>query len=69
MEKVEAIKRNEKEDPKKCCWQTFKHWLNTTNACGVKPKTWSVLLSKLREMEELKSIVDEIESDVLKLPL
>jgi len=69
MDDVEGIRTSQQDDSKKCCWQTFKDWLNTAKACGVEPKTWSVLLLKLREIVELESIFDEIESDVLKLPL
>ncbi|XP_065903549.1 uncharacterized protein [Dysidea avara] len=55
---VEAIKAQHNEDPRKCCWQLFQDWLWTDK--GVHPKTWSTLLDKLEQVEELKAVMDEI---------
>ena len=55
---VEAIKQNE-SDVKKCCQALFKDWLTTEH--GVKPKTWSTLLTHLKEVEELSAVVEAIE--------
>ena len=69
IDDVEAIKVKYQEDSNKCCWEMFKSWLNATNPCGIKPKTWSVLLSRLKKVEEITTIVAEIKSDVIKLEL
>ena len=36
-------------DPTKCCAKLLEDWLSTDN--GVKPKTWSKLLSILKEIK------------------
>jgi len=56
---VEAIKEKYREDPKKCCREVLKDWLSTAH--GVSPKTWSVLLNKLRGIELTKAAEDIVE--------
>ena len=55
---VKQISGKHKEDPKKCCQELFMDWLETSN--GVKPKIWQTLLDKLKEIEELHSITEDI---------
>lgn len=55
---VAAIEKECKRDPMVCCRHLFKNWLTTEN--GISPKTWETLLTKLREVEELVYIVDDI---------
>jgi len=45
-------------DPKKCCQELLKDWLSTSN--GVGPKTYSTLLDKLKEVEELIAVTNDI---------
>ena len=59
---VRHIRNKHKEIPKKCCKELFEDWLATDN--GVKPKIWQTLLDKLKEVDELHSITEDI-SDVL----
>lgn len=55
---VNAIKEKHNEDPKKCCRELFIDWLSTSH--GVGPKTWSTLLDKLKEVEDLSAATQEI---------
>ena len=61
---VDSIKTKYNDNPKKCCKELFKDWLSTGH--GVSPKTWSTLLDKLREVEDLATarneIMDELEN-------
>ena len=57
--------REKGHNPKKCCQKLFEDWLTTSN--GASPKTYSTLLSKLREVEELTEGIDEIVQKVSKL--
>lgn len=60
IQRVEAIKQ--KNDVKGCCRELFKDWLTTEH--GIKPKTWSTLLSQLREVEELTQATDKIKEEM-----
>ena len=53
------------EDPKKCCKKLLKDWLSTDH--GVAPKTWSTLIEKLKEIEELAAATNEIIIELKKL--
>ena len=53
--KVEAIEAKHKSDPKKCCQELIKHWMQTENS-----KTWETLLKQLNEVDELTAIGEEI---------
>ena len=55
---VEQICTKHKDNPIKCCKELFKNWLATDN--GAKPKIWQTLLDKLKEVENLHSITDDI---------
>ena len=61
--KKEIIER-QRGDPTKCCVELLEDWLSTDN--GVKPKTWSKLLSLLKEIRELKNVSLSIEQQLLK---
>ena len=60
---VKAIKTNN-ENPKKCCQELFVDWLSTDH--GVTPKTWSTLLEKLKEVEDLAAATNDIMKDLQK---
>ena len=53
------------EDPKKNCKKLFIDWLSTDH--GVAPKTWSTLIEKLKEIEELATATTEIVNELEKL--
>ena len=53
------------EDPKKCCKRLFIDWLSTDH--GVTPKTWSTLIEKLKEVDELATATNEIITELEKL--
>jgi len=58
IETVKAIMSKHKGDPKKCCRELLMDWLSTHH--GVSPKTWSVLLKNLKQVEELVKVTEEI---------
>ena len=55
---VEKISVKHKENPTKCCKELFKNWLATDK--GAKPKIWQTLLDKLKEIEELYGVTEDI---------
>ena len=61
---VKAIKAKCNDNPKKCCRELFIHWLSTYQ--GARPKTWSTLLDKLKEVEDLATATDEIMEELKK---
>ena len=61
---VNAIKTKHNEDPKKCCRDLLIDWLSTDH--GVAPKTWSTLIEKLKEVEDLAAATQEIINEFSK---
>ena len=61
---VQAIKRNH-QNVKGCCRELFEDWLMTEH--GIKPKTWSTLLSQLGEVDDLKCITEMIKEKLDQL--
>ena len=62
--KKNEIAVRQRDDPYKCCAELLEDWLSTDN--GVKPKTWSNLLTILKEIRELRSSCSSIEEQLLK---
>ena len=62
---VNAIKAKYNDNPKKCCKELFKDWLSTDHGTG--PKTWSTLLDKLKDIEDLAAANGEIMDEFKKL--
>ena len=62
---VQTIKTKNIENPKKCCQELFVDWLSTDR--GVGPKTWSTLLEKLKEVEDLTAAANKIMKELEKL--
>ena len=62
---VNAIKEKHHDNPKKCCRELFIDWLSTSH--GVSPKTWSTLLDKLKEVDDLSAAIKEIINEVDKI--
>ena len=61
---VEGIQAKHLNNVKKCCQEMFKIWLTTSH--GVKPKTWSTLLTQLKKVEELVAVTEVIEKRLMK---
>ena len=64
---VDGIQKKHQNDVKKCCQELFKIWLTTAH--GVKPKTWSTLITRLKKVEELMSATEVIENNLKDLIL
>ena len=64
---VERISTKHNGNPIKCCKELFKDWLATSN--GVKPKIWQTLLDKLKELQELNAVTEEITEKLIQKDL
>ena len=62
---VRTIKEKCNDNPKKCCRELFTDWLSTDH--GTSPKTWSTLLQKLNEIEDLAGAYSKIMDEFKKL--
>jgi len=62
--KKKEIDERQRGDPTKCCAELLEDWLSTGN--GVKPKTWSKLVSVLKEIKELRNASQTIEQELIK---
>ena len=62
---VNGIKEKYTANPRKCCKELFKDWLSTDH--GARPKTWSTLLDKLHDIDELAAAYNEIMDEFRKL--
>ena len=49
-------------DPVGCCEEVFREWLNSDH--GVQPKTWSTLITTLREIKQLAVVCKRIELEL-----
>ena len=67
IETVEAIQKKHQNDIEECSQELFKIWLTT--AQGVKPKTWSTLIEKLKKVKGLTSATEVIENKLKDLTL
>ena len=54
---VKAIERDCR-DSGHCCEKLFEDWLSTEH--GVAPKTWCILLQKIKEVESLFAVAEDI---------
>ena len=52
-------------DPILCCQDLFRDWLGTNH--GVGPKTWTTLLSILKQIRQLIAIAEGIENELAEL--
>ena len=62
--KVREIGEKHKENPKNCCKELFEDWLMSN---GVGPKIWQTLLDKLKEIEELHAITEDIIEELIQM--
>ena len=58
---VKAIKKD-CSDSQECCKTLFEDWLSTDH--GAAPKTWSTLLQKIKDVDNLVAAVDEIKEEL-----
>ena len=60
---IDSIKALHQKDPKNCCRELLKDWLETPH--GVSPKTWFILLNTIAENEDFtrttEVILDKLE--------
>ena len=59
---IKVIEEQYRNDPIKCCAEMFRQWLSSDY--GVRPKTWSVLIKTLKEIEQLSTAAKEIEQNL-----
>ena len=62
---VEKISVKCKDNPTKCCKELFKNWLTTDN--GAKPKIWQTLMDKLKEIEDLACVTEDIMKRLIQM--
>lgn len=62
--KKKEIEERQRGDPTKCCVELMEDWL--TSDRGVMPKSWSKLVSVLKEISDLSSAAHTIEQCLLK---
>jgi len=49
------------DDPAKCCEEAFREWLKSDDA--VEPRTWSSLMTTLKEIRALNLVIEEISDE------
>jgi len=59
---TDTIEENLKGDPTGCCEEVFRKWLKSEH--GVQPKTWSTLITSLREIRQLSAVSEMIELEL-----
>ena len=62
--RIEVIESKHSGDSTKCCTELLENWLISDN--GVKPKTWSTLLSVLKEIIDLRNVSLSIQEQLLE---
>ena len=67
IQNITVIKDRERGDPKKCCKEFFKDWLQSNRGAEVGPKTWSTLLKVLEQVDIAEDILQEITTKVKQL--
>ena len=67
IQNITVIKDRERGDPKKCCKEFFKDWLQSNRGAEVGPKTWSTLLEVLEQVDIAEDILQEITTKVKQL--
>ena len=46
-----------RDDPTRCCEETFREWFKSDDTVG--PKTWSSLMTTLKEITTLNLVIEE----------
>ena len=60
---VEAFKKDS-SDCGGSCFNLFKDWLSTSH--GVTPKTWRTLLNRIKDVDGLQFVVQDIERKIIE---
>ena len=60
IHKVQSIKETYSGNPEKCCKEVFVHWLTSKEG----PKTWEIVLQRLKEITELTAVTEQIEKEL-----
>ena len=55
---INGIKASQQKDPKNCCRELLKDWLETNR--GVSPKNWFTLLNSIAENKDFTMTVENI---------
>ena len=58
---IEAIAEKYRGDPYNCCDGLFRDWISTDR--GVTPKTWTTLMTRLKEIGQLAMAISEMYLD------
>ena len=56
--KINSIKESHHQNPRKCCRELLKDWLDTNR--GVCPKNWSTLLNTIAQCEDFTNRAENI---------
>ena len=59
---VDSIKQAHQNNVRACCRALFENWLTTAH--GIKPKTWSTLLTHLQEVGEFTGATEMIKEEL-----
>ncbi|XP_065907302.1 uncharacterized protein [Dysidea avara] len=59
---IDHVEERFRSDPTRCCGEVFRKWLKSEETLG--PKTWSTLITTLREIDQLKTITEQISHDL-----
>ena len=59
---VKAI-REDYQNETECCTRLFEDWLFSSR--GVKPKTWNVLLGRIKDVDSLRMAAESIEKQLI----
>ena len=62
---VKLIQNKHNNNPKKCCKELLTDWLMTNN--GTRPKIWSTLLNKLKNVGELAAAREKIIEELVEM--
>ena len=62
ISRVNIIKQKGRDDPESCCCELLYEWLDSDH--GIKPKNWTTLLTALKQIKKLTSVINEIEKDL-----
>ena len=62
---IENIKQKYRDDCEECMNGLFRDWLSTNH--GVRPKTWAMLLERLKEIGQLATATSDIEKELEEL--
>jgi len=65
---IDIIQENFNGEPSSCCEEILREWLRSDH--GVQPKTWSTLITSIKEIKHLAAASEEIKKELTsKSPL